>query len=293
MYEDYLDEYQCSEQELKEKIYSILKSLNNYESEEWSDELVESANPDKSSSEVIRELSKLPHFSSIKLLFEEWNREKILNYFFLALNVELEEKNLISLLLSHFHKVNQKFFLMLRYSMVTTILSDKLGQQTTADDPAMVQQFIMDGLVEKDKILLSYIAEEGATEEIENFYSDENNQHYIQEITNVEVLINSYIKEHLYRLCNGIFYQLTSEAILKNSESFHDKLILENPIEKDDRKEVVKYIVDMTQRSLKTRLEIKVGRGGSRKREGFTWDDEKKVEFYKAVESLPKVKPKS
>ncbi len=292
MYEIYLDEYQGSEQELKEKVYSTLKSLNICEPEEWSVELVEYANPGKSSSEVIEELSKLPQFLTIKPLFEEWTIEKILNYIFLVIDVELEKKYLISFLLSHLYKVNRKFFLMLRYSWVTTILSDKLGQQTTADNPSVIMQLIVDGLYENDKILLSYIAEEGAKEEIDCFNSDENNQHYIQEITNVEESIDSYIKEYIYRLCNGIFFQLTSEAILKNFESSHFKTISEDPINKDVQKEVVKYILDMSQRSLKTRLEIKDERGGSRKRKGFTWDDEKKVEFYRAVESLPKIKSK-
>lgn len=53
------------------------------------------------------------------------------------------------------------------------------------------------------------------------------------------------------------------------------------------------FIAKIIKQNTKDRLGMKDGRGGARPRKGFVWDNEKRIAFYKAFESLPKINKKN
>lgn len=192
----------------------------------------------------------------------------------------------------YFYKANRTYFLLLRYAIITQILTENLGKVPISKNPSVVQKLIFDGIYQDGDILVALIARDEAEKEIQSFYEDEANQEYIQKISDFEYAIYEYIKQNSYGFCSGSFMLATYLAISKNTDLIDREFNFDEPMTDKDRKAAISELMKVTLQITLNRIGIKDGRGGKREREGFVWNDQCKIEFYKTVGSLPKIKDK-
>ena len=193
----------------------------------------------------------------------------------------------------YFYKANRTYFLLLRYAIITQILTENLGKVPISKNPSVVQKLIFDGIYQDGDILVALIARDEAEKEIQSFYEDEANQEYIQKISNFEYAIYEYIKQNSYGFCSGSFMLATYLAISKNTDLIDREFNFDEPMTDKDRKAAISELMKATLQITRNRMGIKDGRGGKRERVGFVWNDERKIQFYKTVESFPKLENKS
>lgn len=291
MFEIYFDEYNVSEQKLKEKIHYSLDWLNKWKPDEWSADLIEYANPSKSSLEILSELTNIPQLSHLKPTFAQMETDEILRLVAISLGTALDRVNLDFYLFKHMYMLSANYILLVRYGIATEILTEKLGMELNSNTNA-VQDYLSKGMFsnDADEIAISFMAAKKAREEIDRLYSEESAKQYVEYIEDFELAIYNYTKQHYFNACGGSFLMLIYEAIIKHSNLIDDQIQLGNPITTDDRNEGINKFMAVIRRSVNARLEKK--HGGNRKGEGSFWTVERKVEFYKMVESIPKINRK-
>ena len=109
MYEIYFDEYYVSEQELKEKIHNSLTWLNKWKPDEWSADLIEYADPNKSSLEILAELTNIPQLSHLKLAFADMETDEVLRLVAISLGTALNRVNLDYSLLKQMYMISSNY----------------------------------------------------------------------------------------------------------------------------------------------------------------------------------------
>jgi hypothetical protein len=292
MYKKFFAGYFVPEQQLKEKIYETLEKLTFSSPEEWSKDILEYANPQKPSEEILRNLIEhIPQINGKQEIFNVLEIDECLRQISITLDSLLEEIYLGDLLINELYRTFTNQFLGVRYFIASIIISKKLtdGLQYDSDK---IYAYLTDralNISPKDIFVAARLAEE----EIGRVASDKNEgQSFEKFIYDFESSIENDIRKNLAEIIKESLFRAYSEAFLKNVNLVNEFLQLDETLTNKGLKEWSESILKVIKENTNLRLEIKDGRGGARERKGFTWDDEKKVEFYKAVESLPKMRIK-
>lgn len=291
MIEKYFAEFYVSEQELKEEIHSTLTSLNILDPEKWPGNVLEHATPQKPSQEFLLILNaSLPELSIDGLNLKEFELIEVLRLTAIKLKLLLNGKHLDYLLTKQLFMMCSNFFLGLRYLLVTEILSTKLNREPRYN-PEVIFSILTKDFLDPTKVSLTLLAAKAAHEEIDKLFADESAAQFVQHIREFERAAEKYIKDNYFLAVFEAFTQIANEAFIKNVDIVEAGIQLGagfTPTEiKDWADEVLKIVRQNTSR----RLGIK--KGGKRERHGFAWTDEKKMAFFKKVESLPKVRGQS
>ena len=292
MYDIFDNMFFIPERELKEKVHKYLKKLQIFEPEQWSDDFIASVDPNKSTSDILEVLANISLVEKIKPLFEKWSHETILRNIAYTLCVRVESLELRGLYLRHFYKIKRRHFIILRYLLVTDILTKQQGKTPITKNPTAIQQMILEGFKKDGDAALSIIAEAEAINEIQAFYSDETNKEYIEKISKLELAIYDYIKQYAYIFCGEAVVRAIFESLSKNSDIFDQIVDFEDKITEKDKRESINDWLKVSSQLAKERMDLKDGRGGSREKKGFVWRDENKIELYKTVENLSKISGK-
>lgn len=291
MFEKYFVEFYVSEQELKENIFSSLKSLNELEPEKWSSELLEYADLNKSSQEILLSLSNtVPALSVINKLPPESELMECLRLVAIELSMILSSKHLEYYFMKHFYMFCSTYLLGFRYLLATEVLSEKLNKEPDYS-PDDIFTILTSKAFNPEPFPLVWNAAKEAHEETQRLFTDPDANEYVNYILDFERGIEKYIKDNSAFVVMESFIRLVNEAIAKNIGNALDNLQLENDISKTGISEVADLIMKIVRQKTKQRLELE-GRGGKRERQGFVWTHEHKVAFFLKVAGLPKIENK-
>ena len=98
MYERAFNKYFVSEQELKEIIRAALEGLNIFVPEKWSEELIDYADPNKTSEAIIYDLLiNIPEIAELRELFAEFQSDWAKDVCILVLNTGLRQNDALGL----------------------------------------------------------------------------------------------------------------------------------------------------------------------------------------------------
>ncbi len=101
MYKKFFAGYFVPEQQLKEKIYETLENLTFSSPEEWSKDILEYANPQKPSEEILRNLIEhIPQINGKQEIFNVLEIDECLRQISITLDSLLEEIYLGDLLIN-------------------------------------------------------------------------------------------------------------------------------------------------------------------------------------------------
>src|SRR4051794_5577584 len=125
MFEEYFTEFYVSEEELKDQIYSILKSLNAFEPQKFPVEVLEYANSKNPSHEIVTSLAdSIPDLSSLRLALPDLQVDEALRLTAISLTIELNYKRLAHLFTKQLFMTHSTFFLGIQYLLVSEVLSE-------------------------------------------------------------------------------------------------------------------------------------------------------------------------
>lgn len=126
----------------------------------------------------------------------------------------------------------------------------------------------------------------------DRFASDQSNKFFVEEINHFSNSLNDYLVENAAKEAYVAIFGLIMEVFGKFLSDVNEDSDVDQPMYVVEKKELLNLIQTFKQKITKERLGFKK-RGGSKKKEGFKWvDDKNKVEFYETVENLPKIKDK-
>ncbi len=291
MFETYFSEFYVSEQELKEKIYSTLEGLNIYDPEKWSLDLLEPADPSKSSQEILLNLTNsIPELAAVKSSFAELELIESLRLSAIRLTILLNGKRLDHLFIKQLYMVHSNFILGFRYVLATEILSEKLNKELIYDQDK-VFSLLTNPTSIPDGLSYQFTAVRAAHKEIERLFAEDEAKPYIQSIHDFEAGFEQYIKDNYFGLVAESFMRLLIEAMANNSKIIDAEILLGEVLTGGDIKNLADGIFKTVQHNTNLRLGRK--HGGKREKKGFHWTNERKSAFYNEIESLPKIKNQS
>jgi len=287
MLEKYFDEFRVTEQELKEEIYSTLKSLNTFEPEQWTLDLLECANPHKPSQEIFSSLiNAIPELPVGKMNLSELELIEALRLTAIQLTLRLNRKRLNYLFIKQLYMECSELILAIRYIFATEVLAQKLNRELRYDEEKIVSILTTEAH-DRNQDSLVFRVVKAASEEIGRLFADDSAKQYAECILDFERAFEKYIEDNYYAVLRESFFRIANEAMLKNINILDSELHWEKGISKTDIREMSEQLLKAVRQNANRRLEIK--KGGARKRKGFTWTDERKISFYKQVESLPRI----
>lgn len=291
MFEKYFDEFYVSEQELKEEIHSTLASLSFLDPDRWPPELLEHKGLQKSSQEFLLALkSSIPDLPIGRLNLEDFEAIELLRLSAIQLKLLLHGKELEYLVPRFFFMTCSNYFLGIRYLIAIAILSDKLKKEPIYDRDKIIAILTKDSF-NAEKLPSVLIAAKAAQEEINRVLNDESADQFIKHVREFESAVEKYIKENFPLMLLESYIRLINEGVLKNMGIIDTKIQLEESFIPRELREWAEKAFKLARQSSSVRLGIR--QGGKRERKGFAWTDEKKIDYFKAVESLPKTKNRS
>ncbi len=290
MYDNYFREFHVSEQELKEKIHSTIKTLTIFEPERYLVSLLEDMNPHKDSEEILENLFEYPELLNSEIQLSEGTVIEKLRCSAIQLDILADGYMLNHLITRMMFKTHSSLLLVSRYLMATGVLERKLGYELL-NDPEEICNVLQNS--NRDAITLNdtFIATRKAWEEIDRLCAiDKEGDLFKELILDFENAIEDYVKKNLLSVASEQFGLLLFEGWGLNVNRL-TKYVSEEDFSPNE----INEILDKTWQKSRQNSNKRVGRtrGGARNREGFFWGNQEKLEFYKTIESLPKLKWKN
>ena len=284
MIEQIFDEYNIGEDELKAKIYKTLYVLNQFRPEEWSSELLELVTPDQSSLQIVQTLLKATPEEIENLLNSQ--RVTMLDLLRIAscsFDTILNDIHLERLLLEQSLRYGFQHLYKMNLVIICLIVVEKQQNEINFD-----RNYIYDLLDSNANNLIQVLEMLEAINFVRQlervFVANEQNQTYNEQFDNFSNAVMEYVKKNCLGAARLSVGNLFAEATIK----YIDKIDFSEPLTPEKKKEVLDSFRKLNNKFVSERFEIR--RGGSRKRKGFVWTDECKMEFYGKVENLPKIK---
>lgn len=287
MYKEAFNHFFVSEQELKEIIYRALECLTSYRPEEYEKELLEYANPENTTDYIIDELTKrIPQINALREVFVECEPIVRLRLTAIRLEILANFEYFDELALKIIYLLFDNVFILNRYNLAVEFITKELDWKLNYNPNLVVKN-----LTANKDIIAQYDATNAALQEIDRLLADDEKGNIFQSILDkYENEIDKYIRSSLPGLFSLSFYRLAVESSLKSLDVVKKYADFEgDPI--DEMRDLLDGILKTEGQIRSSRLGIR--RGGKRESKKFQWSDEKSIQFYKAVNTLPKIKNKS
>ena len=173
MFEKYFAEFDVSEQELKEIIFSTLVGLNSIDPEEWPFVLLEELIPDKPLQEFLQSLRRLlPKLPTDLLIQCGYESSEVLRIIAIKIWMLLEGKQLNYRLTKMLFMACCDSFLSMRYLLAAEILTQKHNKELLSD-PDVIFPILQKEYFDPDKSLRVLAAKKIAQREIDRLFEDE------------------------------------------------------------------------------------------------------------------------
>ena len=289
MYEKYFAEFCVSEEQLKEQIYDTLSSLIACSPKQWSENLLEHADPQKSSEEILIHLANhIPQIKAKQSAFNSLYTEDSLREVAITLDSILTEIQLEFFFLRQLYSLFINQFLGIRYFVASIIILKKFTEGLKYDSDKICS-YLMDRTLDVTPLDL-FVSARLATEEIDRVALDKKEGPSFKNFINeFEASIENDIKKNLNEIIKESLFRAYAEAFMKNVNLVNDFLQLNKTMTNADLKTWSKSIMKVTNELSILRLEIKDGRGGAHNVKEFAFKGERLVKFYNTVENLPKI----
>ena len=286
MIEQFFDEYNISESELKDKIYETLCELHRLRPEKWTSNILDLVTPDQPSIQILNALLK----ASPKQIETELNSNRVttadlLKIASFSVDTTLKDIHLENLLFEQHLRHSLQHFHKMIFTFICLILVEERQGKINFDRYLIYD--LLDQKVENLTQSLEMVEAMVFVKKLLNdFTLDENNKFYTEKINTFIASVGTYIHENCLENALLSTVNLFAEAHLK----YLNNIGFSKLLTKEDKSEIITKIKNFNNKTLSKRLEIK--QGGARKREGFVWTDECKIDFYKTLENLPKIEGK-
>ena len=291
MYQKCFAEYDISEEDLKIKIYSTLKSLSPLAPEEFSSNIFEHIELNLSTEDFLRNLASL--IPAIKDLDKNLNlltTNARLRMMAINLDIILYTKRLEHILPKLIHIMFSSQLLGFRYIIASIIIEKMLGEKLQYDSDTIIQN-LMNLPNAEDQMGNKFTEIMLAEEEISRIIHNEKTKlFFINVIDNFEAFVQDYIHQNLPNVVYEMFTRIFSEAVITHINIVDEALSLKNPIKSEDRNDLIKVLSRIVRRGTSFRLGVQ--RGGKREKKGFMWTEQNKISFYEQVVQLPKINDK-
>lgn len=292
MIELLFEEYNVSENELKTRIYETLNETYRLQPNDNLCETLELLRQKPSSIEIVNLLLN-PDSEKLdaELKSERINELDLLRLTAFYTDLKLDDIKLENLLTKQISRNHFNLFYGNLFVFIVAILEEKQQAEIDFDKDLVYEQISTypKNLFEVFDTLRASIFAKSLSE---RFASDQANNFFVEQINHFSNSVNKYITENVLNEASLSAFDIIAEAISKILVDLNESLSLDEKITTEYTKDLIQSVQKFRQKMARERLGLK-GRGGSKKREGFKWvDDKNKIEFYKTVENLPKIKNK-
>lgn len=285
MYNKYFEEYYVSEEELKVKICDIIGTLSKNYSDEFNANLLNIFNPQQDTPTFLQHLiDSISYIQDTKHNFEIVTEIEALRMCAIILDNLLYVKLLEPILLKIFHMRFAGQFIGFRYLIAIEIIENKLNEELKYEPRPLYEEIMNPQNPKRVDVYETLLAQEEIArvcnnEEVKDLFWD-----WVEEF---ETSVENYIKDGLPNLVGEMCARIFSEALAKNADLLDDSLEEKRTLTPKEKRDFIKSLSKISQYGTNFRLGIK--HGGTRKREGFRWNEENRAKFYEMIESIPKI----
>lgn len=284
MIEQFFDEYNISESELKDKIYKTYCELCRLRPEKWSSDFLELLSPDQPSLQILGILSKdSPEQIEDLLNAKRATVLELLRITSFSVDTRLKDIYLEELLSEQFFRYGFHHIYKVIFISICKMFFEKQQNEINFD-----RDLIYESLDKNPENFIQVIEILEAIIFVNNlrdyFALDEKNNVYIEQLYNYIESVAKYAERNYLSSARLSMGNLFAEGCVK----YLNDIGFDEPLTSEKRNEILNLFRKINNQFSSERLEIK--RGGTRPKKGFVWTEEHKKAFYEQVITLPKIK---
>lgn len=289
MFEKFIP-FHLGETELKEKIFSRVKYLNEFYSEEWGEECLLLTNPTNNTNDIITYLvNRMPELHDTLPLVNEFSTVQLLRMIFVTIELNITAKSLKDNFIKQFALKSSDMLFGLRAIIVWQIM-ERYAPELIPENIEQQIEILLNPLLKDLELKIS--AMQFVNSAIDDLSKVEKLRPYYDDcVCYVETHIEKYLEANVTEYANEFQGRMFSEILATSLSVMGDIFQNKDMSEAIEPKYLMNTILNAVKQNTSRRFGFK--RGGSRKKKGFTWNDERKIAFYHSVENLPKIKLKS